>query len=93
MRTYKDALKESCSTIEEARDLVFTALINVAMTGEYKDIDELFEEGDVVRFSTAHFLNSEDNNIQMLLALVGQLEQTHDSLLNLNGLDHDNSTQ
>ena len=45
MRTYKDALKESCSAIEEARGLVFTALINVAMTGEYKDIDELFEEG------------------------------------------------
>ena len=85
--TYKDSLRNSCDAIAKARELVFTAMVNVAMSGEYKDLDEKFEEDEEVLFDTAYFRNCEDLNIQKLLALVDTLEKTYDTMLNINGLD------
>lgn len=85
--TYKDSLRNSCDAIAKSRDLVFTAMVNVAMSGEYKGLDEQFEEDEEILFDTAYFRNCEDLNVQKLLALVDTIEKTYDSLVNINGFD------
>ena len=43
---YQDKVKEAFEILEDAKIQVFTALINVAMVSEFKEIDELFDEGE-----------------------------------------------
>ncbi len=83
---YKEALAESCMAIATARQEIFSALINVAMSGEYAEIDDIFEVGETVLFDTTYFQHSQDSNLKKLLELVYHLEQTHDTLTNINGL-------
>ncbi len=83
---YKVSLEESCQAIATARHEIFSTLINVAMSGEYAEIDDLFEVGETVLFDTTYFQHCQDINLQKLLELVHNLEITHDSLTNINGL-------
>lgn len=84
---YKEALTESCMAIATARQEIFSALINVAMCGEYAEIDDLFDIGETVLFDTTYFQHCQDSNLKKLLELVYTLEQTHDTLTNINGLN------
>lgn len=86
MENYKLAISEACTKIVDARHELFSSLIGVAMSGEYKELDEAFEEGDVFNFELEHFSNSKDVNVQKLHELIRKMEETYVSLLNLNGM-------
>lgn len=86
MENYKLAIREACTKIVDARHELFSSLIGVAMSGEYKELDEAFEKGDIFNFELAHFSESKDVNVQELYELIQKLEETYVSLLNLNGM-------
>lgn len=86
MENYKLAIREACTKIVDTRHELFSSLIGVAMSGEYQDLDEAFEEGDIFNFELAHFSESKDVNVQKLYELIQKLEETYISLLNLNGM-------
>jgi hypothetical protein len=82
--TYKLRLTEACQTLAEARNQLFTAVINVGMSGEFKELDELFEEGDFFQFEKSHFRDSKDINLGILMELIDKMDETHSKLVNLN---------
>ncbi len=89
MENYKLAITEACTKIVDCRHELFSSLIGVAMSREYKKLDEVFEEGDVFNFELAHFSDSKDVNVQKLHELIQKLEETYVSLLNLNGMSEE----
>lgn len=71
----------------EARDIIFTQIVNLAMSGELADISTTFEVGEKYNFELAHFKNSKNVNVKKLVSLCKKTEQTIFTLININGLD------
>lgn len=84
MDAYKLRLSEACQTIADSSNQLFTALINVGMSGEFKELDELFDEGDFFQFERSHFQDSNDINVKILMELLDKMDETHSKLVNLN---------
>lgn len=87
MDTYKLRLSEACLTVVEARNELFTALINVGMSGEFRELDELFDNGDFFQFEKSHFQDCKDINLEILMELIEKLDDSHSKLVNLNALN------
>lgn len=62
MTGYKKSIVESCKVIADARNKVFTSMINLAMQGEHAEIDAVFREGDVFSFEKEQFRDCTDIN-------------------------------
>ncbi|MFC3415940.1 hypothetical protein [Algoriphagus hitonicola] len=86
--TYQEKIKEAFQSLEEARIQVFTALVNVAMHSEFKDVDELFEEGEQFSFRSSDFDHATDPNIQSLQYAVKAIEIAEDEMLGWNGANN-----
>ena len=57
------------------------------MTGELAEWNKTIEVGTAISFTKDIFEGCSDTNIQLLLKLLHHLEQTKDSLININNLD------
>ena len=66
------------STIEDISDLV----IQLSMSGEFSDIDDLFEEGDEIILSVKDFLSSNDSRVQNLIRILNCLRDWQESFNN-----------
>lgn len=86
MENYKNAVADACQYLAEARNKLFAAMVNVAMNGEYQDLDESFDIGETFYFEKDHFKDCEDINLVNLYKLIDMIDEVHGSLLNLNGL-------
>ncbi|RZK39901.1 MAG: hypothetical protein EOO90_17145 [Pedobacter sp.] len=64
------------NSIEEFSELV----IQLAMSGEFSDVSDLFKEGEEVIFSVGDFLNSSDIQIQSMIKILNSLRDVQDSL-------------
>ncbi|MGM0946499.1 MAG: hypothetical protein ACQEW9_15050 [Bacteroidota bacterium] len=85
---YQEKVKEAFEALESAKIQVFTALVNVAMHSEFKDVDELFEEGEQFSFRSSDFDHATDPNIQSLQYAVKAIEIAEDEMINWNGLNN-----
>jgi|SRR5690554_110169 len=65
---------------------LFTDALNLAMAGELKPIDTVFEEGDVYTFSIEHLEDAKDVNLQKLVEMIKQLDSLLATLSNLNAI-------
>ena len=65
---------------------IFTDALNIAMAGDMKEVNEAFEEGDVFTFSIEHLENSNDANLQKLVTILKQMDDTLASLANMNAI-------
>ena len=84
--TYKNALADACRNLAEGREKIFSDLVNVAMSGEYGDINGKFEIGELVEFMLDDFRGADDTNVQKLYRLIRDIERCRESLININGL-------
>lgn len=87
MENYKNAVAEACQCLADARNKLFVAMVNVAMNGEYQDIDKSFDVGDTFYFEKDHFKDCDDINLTKLHDLVNKVDKVYGSLVNLNGFD------
>jgi len=87
MEAYTNSVAEACQCLAEARNKLFVAMVNVAMNGEYQDLDESFDMGETFYFEKDHFRDSKDINLLKLYEMVDHIDQTYASLVNLNGLE------
>jgi hypothetical protein len=71
----------------EAREIIFTQIVNLAMLEEFSEISNTFEVGEKYSFELAHFKNSKNINIKKLVSLCKKTEQTIFTLININALD------
>lgn len=86
---YKQWLEDAVRTLQNAENEVFTAMVNVAFSGVYKDISRVHEPGDVINMELAMFEDTDDQNLDLLVDAVKKIAETKESLINLNALEID----
>ena len=84
---YKQALQDAVSTLVAIREQLFDTTFQVAVTGELKEWSDTVAVGESITMPKEVFASCDDKNVQMLTALMTQVEQTCDSLLDLNNLE------
>lgn len=87
MSDRRSQILETIESLIETRDIIFTQIVNLAMSGEMKHIENAFDIGDEYSFELAHFEDIEDINVQKLISLCKKTEETVFSLMNLNGIN------
>ena len=83
---YRDKIIMSYKLLLNLHEKLMERIINVAMTGEYEDINKMFQEGDSFQFNIEQFKDTKDVNLNKLVAFYEQLEELMNSLANINKL-------
>jgi hypothetical protein len=83
---YKVALEDAAKTLEEVENLLFTAIVNVGFAGEYSDISQLHDEGEVLTLELPMFEDTDDQNLTLLTGVLKEIVAAKERLINLNGL-------
>jgi hypothetical protein len=86
MSDKKHKILEIIKNLTEARDIIFSQIVNLAMSGEMSCIESTFEIGEEYSFTLSHFEDVEDENVKKLVSLCKKTENTVFSLMNLNGI-------
>lgn len=83
---YRDKIILSYLALAKAHDSLTDRIINVGMLGEFAEVNEVFREGDTFESDLEMFRDSKDQNLQLLFDLFDRLEETMNSLANINGI-------
>lgn len=86
MNTYREQIIETINELWSARIKVFGCIVTLAMSNDYKDLNETIEIGEIIEFQYAHFEGIEDTNIQKMISMCKDMDETINSLMNLNGI-------
>lgn len=84
---YKESLQQAAAGLLNIREQLFDIVFQVAITGELKEWADGIDDGEAFPFSKEMFEGCEDANVLLLTKLLSGVEQTHDSLMNLNNLN------
>ena len=71
----------------EAREIIFSQIVNLAMSGEMLHITNTFDVGEKYSFVISHFEGIRDVNVRKLVMLCKRTEKTIFTLMNLNGIN------
>lgn len=74
------------NNLVEARDIIFSQIVNFAMLNGLSHIDDAFDVGDVYSFTLKQFEDMQDVNVQHLVTLCKGIEETIFTLMDLNGI-------
>ena len=83
-KTYKEYIVQTINTLVECDNQIFTEALNLLMSNELKEIDEVFDEGDIYEFSINHLESSDDTNVQLTLKAIKEIRKVINSLQNIN---------
>ncbi len=86
MSDHRKQIIESIDNLVEARDIIFTQIVNLAMSGEMKHLESAFDMGDKYNFTLNHFETVDDPNVKELVSLCRSAEETIFTLMDLNGI-------
>ncbi|WP_291094655.1 hypothetical protein [Empedobacter sp. UBA6745] len=86
---YRNFLIDSINSLEKAEQETFTNLLNIADNGEYSNILDAFDKGDVYEFNIKHFEDTDDQNLQSLVYLYKEIATIKHHLINLNSIKED----
>lgn len=96
-KDYRHYIIKTLETLEDSHGYIFAELLNLASTGEMKEIMSAFEDGDMYDFEYEHFEDLHDPNIQKLIAILKNLEMTFKEIKEDNNIlseemfpEHDN---
>lgn len=85
MKTYKEQIIDCIDELWEARVKVFGSMVSLAMGTHLTEINDAFEIGEVFEFQYAHFEDIDHTNIQRLIALCKELDETTSSRITITG--------
>ena len=83
---YREKIILTYRHLLEAHEELLTRIINVGMTGDFAEVNEVFEPGDEFQFDLEMFRETEDINLKKLIAFFDELENLMNSLANINAL-------
>lgn len=86
MQNDREKMLEVLENLIEAREIIFTQIVNLAMSGELKHIENAFDVGDKYDFKLKHFESIDDINVQKLIKLCKNMEETIFAIMDLNGI-------
>lgn len=84
---YQANLKEALKNLIRVNESIYDTVINISMHGELKDFNDAVPIGEEYQFDFAIFKNSSDTNIQLLISLMEKVDETFDSLSNINSIN------
>lgn len=67
--TYKSHIKKTISVLEETEMQLHGRILNLAMTGEMKEFDEICGVGEIMNFKMSDFMKLDDDNIKNLIEI------------------------
>lgn len=91
--SYRDTLKESADLMISLGRQLFTCVINLAMKGELKDVDDAFSTGETLTYKEDDFRKLSDQNIQLIYEVLDVISKVHSSLVNINDISEDESEE
>ena len=84
---YRANLREALETLIKVNNQIFHAIIGVGMAGELKEWNDTVPIGETHELSFELFRNLDDANLKLLTDLMLRVEETYDSIRNLNGIN------
>ncbi len=81
---YKNSVIEAVKNLTEIREAIFLTVFNIAMAGELKEWNDSVEVGETYEFNKEIFEGCSDINIKLLTRLMDIVEDTANSISNLN---------
>lgn len=84
--TYREVLINTVRTLENTLDELNSNMINLAMTGEFSDVNDRFEVGETMFLSMEDFRNTDDQNLKICFELFDKIEQSYISIMNANAI-------
>ena len=86
MEAYREKLIMTYIEMINFHEELLTRIINVGMTGEMEKINQTFEKDDIFQFDKEMFRGTADRNLNLLLELHDQLEDSMNSFANINNI-------
>ena len=86
---YKSNLKSALENLIKVNESIFNSLIDISMQGDLKEWNNNVPIGETHQFDFELFKNSDDTNIQMLVKLIEIVDETFESIKNINSITFD----
>lgn len=86
---YKSNLKSALENLIKVNESIFNSLIDISMQGDLKEWNDTVPIGEAHHFDFELFKNSDDTNIQMLVKLIETVDETFESIKNINSITFD----
>ncbi len=83
---YRNKIIKSIETLLNFDEELFINGLNLIMKNELKEVDEVFEIGDVYTFNLNHLSTSSDKNVTLIADLIENVRNTVDTLMNINAI-------
>ena len=86
---YKANLKSALKNLITVNEGIFNSLIDISMQGDLVEWNNSVPIGETHQFDFELFKNSDDTNIQMLVKLIETVDETFESIKNINSITFD----
>ena len=86
---YRNLLIETINKLEDFNSIMYDSVLNLSMQGELKEVDDLFENGEIVNFKLADFRELSDQNVRQLIELMDSINKKNQTLKNINAISDD----
>lgn len=86
---YKENLKEALKNLIKVNESIFNSLIDISMQGDLKEWNNAVPIGETHQFDFELFKNSGDTNIQLLVKLIETVDETFETIKNINSIQLD----
>lgn len=84
---YKNSLKETLKNLVKVNESIFDTMVFVETQGNLKEWGSTVPMGEVHQFDFELFKNSTDTNVQLLAKLIESVDETFQSIKNINGIE------
>ena len=86
---YKANLKGALEDLIKVNGIIYYSCINIVMQGELKEWNKSVPIGEVHEFDFDLFKNSDDTNVQLLVKLMETVDETYETIKNINSIKLD----
>jgi len=84
---YRENLKEALRNLIKVNESIYSSIIDVSMQGELKEFNDAVPIGEVHQLDFELFKNSDDTNVQLLIKLMETVNETFESIKNINSIN------
>jgi hypothetical protein len=82
--SYKENIITTINNLIEVREIIFSQIVNLAMSGEFSNLEDAFDQGDMYSFSLKHFETIKDVNVQKIIKLCQTTEESIFTIMDIN---------
>ncbi len=87
--SYRENLKEALKNLIKVNESIYASCFDMLVQGELKEWNNAVPIGEEHHFPFEIFKNSADINIQLLITLMEKVDETFESIKNLNNIQPD----